>query len=156
MSRRRAQQASYEWRLYVMLGLVLVLFASVAGRILFLQVLSLEGGGEFLRSQGAMRSVRSAEIPAYRGLITDRRGEPLAVSTPVISLWADPRVLTEVKDLAPLAAALGTDPDQLAARLTRYTGRRFMYLSRHHEPDSARRILDLGTPGVHWTREYRR
>ena len=52
MSRRQAQQASYEWRLYVMLGLVLVLFASVAGRILFLQVLSLEGGERIPQEPG--------------------------------------------------------------------------------------------------------
>lgn len=156
MSRKRVHQEDYEWRLYVLLGLVLVLFASVAGRILFLQVLEVEGGREFLKNQGAMRSVRTAEIPAYRGLITDRRGEPLAVSTPVISLWADPQVLSAVEDLAPLAGALGISQDELAGRLAHYSDKRFMYLSRHHEPDSARRILDLRTPGVHWTREYRR
>ncbi len=156
MSRQRAQQVSYEWRLYVMLGLVLVLFVSLAGRILFLQVLAVEGGREFLKSQGAMRSVRTAEIPAYRGLITDRRGEPLAVSTPVISLWADPQVLARADSLAPLATALGLAPEELDRRLAQYAGKRFMYLSRHHEPDAARRILDLRTPGVHWTREYRR
>lgn len=156
MSRQRTQRVSFEWRLYVIFGLVLVLFVSVAGRILFLQVLEVDGGREFLKSQGAMRSVRTAEIPAYRGLITDRRGEPLAVSTPVISLWADPRVLSTVGDLAPLASALGLDVDDLGTRLARYSGKRFMYLSRHHEPDAARRILDLRTPGVHWKREYRR
>ncbi|TCO76202.1 peptidoglycan D,D-transpeptidase FtsI family protein [Chromatocurvus halotolerans] len=156
MSRQRAQRDSYEWRLYVILGVVVVLFVSLAGRILFLQVLEVEGGREFLKSQGAMRSVRTAEIPAYRGLITDRRGEPLAVSTPVISLWADPRVLSTVADLAPLASALDIGVDELGTRLAQYSGKRFMYLSRHHEPDSARRILDLRTPGVHWTREYRR
>ncbi len=156
MSRQRAQRESYEWRLYVMLGVIVVLFVSVAGRILFLQVLEVEGGREFLKSQGAMRSVRTAEIPAYRGLITDRRGEPLAVSTPVISLWADPRVLSTVADLTPLASALEISVDDLEKRLAQYSGKRFMYLSRHHEPDSARRILDLHTPGVHWNREYRR
>src|SRR6056297_3261888 len=117
MSRQRAQRESYEWRLYVMLGVILVLFASVAGRIVFLQVLEVDGGREFLKNQGAMRSVRTAEIPAYRGLITDRRGEPLAVSTPVISLWADPRVLSGVENLAPLAKALDISADELSSRL---------------------------------------
>ncbi len=156
MSRQGAQRETFEWRLYLLLGLVLVLFASVAGRIVFLQVLEVDGGREFLKHQGAMRSVRTAEIPAYRGLITDRRGEPLAVSTPVISLWADPQVLSGVDDLAPLASALGIGADTLSERLAAYRDKRFMYLSRHHEPAAARAILDLRTPGVHWNREYRR
>jgi cell division protein FtsI (penicillin-binding protein 3) len=148
MSRSKAVPVNFEWRLYTLLGILLVLFASVAGRILFLQVLSVEGGRDFLQSQGEMRAVRTAEIPAYRGLITDRRGEPLAVSTPVISLAADPRRLAGVDDLRPLAAALGQDSAELEARLEDYRGRHFMYLARHLQPQAAREVLALRVPGV--------
>jgi len=46
----------------------------------------------FLESKGALRTVRTAEIPVYRGLIEDRNGTPLAVSSPVVSLWANPQL----------------------------------------------------------------
>ena len=97
-----------------------------------------ERGHEFLQDQGAMRAVRTAEIPAFRGVITDRRGEPLAVSTPVISIWADPTLLEGSERLPELATALGLDPASLDERLARYRGRHFMYLRRHMIPAEAR------------------
>ncbi len=89
-------------RFYLVLAVLLTLLALLVGRVLSLQILDTERGYEFLQDQGEMRSVRTAEIPAYRGVITDRRGEPLAVSTPVISIWANPSVL------AGIGAAAGT------------------------------------------------
>jgi len=89
-------------------------------------------------------------------LITDRRGEPLAVSTPVISVWANPAVLTGSGRLAELAAALGIEPSDLGARLARYQGKQFMYLQRHMVPAEAREILSLRIKGVRGEREYRR
>jgi cell division protein FtsI (penicillin-binding protein 3) len=146
----------YPWRLSLVAGLLLALFAALVGRVLYLQVLEVDGGRAFLQREGAARAVRTAEIPAYRGLITDRRGEPLAVSTPVISLFADPVLLAEVPDLGPLAEALDQDRAELEARLQRYAGKRFMYLRRHAVPSEARRILALRIPGVRGAREYQR
>ncbi|MEM9256037.1 MAG: penicillin-binding transpeptidase domain-containing protein [Pseudomonadota bacterium] len=144
------------WRFYVVVVGLCGLLALLVGRVMSLQVLDSEYGREFLKGQGAMRAVRTAEIPAYRGVITDRRGEPLAVSTPVVSLWADPQVLVEVESLSPLAAALELPLEELQAKLARFEGKRFMYLKRHLVPAVAREVLELGVPGVRGEREYRR
>ena len=81
------------WRFYVVVAVLCSLLSLLVGRVLSLQILDTDRGYRFLQNQGAMRSVRTAEIPAYRGVISDRRGEPLAVSTPVISIWANPQGL---------------------------------------------------------------
>ncbi len=161
VSKRPAQQgapvaAVAPWRFYVVAAALLVLLLLLLGRVLSLQVLNTDRGREFLQSQGEMRSVRTAEIPAYRGLITDRRGEPLAVSTPVISVWADPRQLVDSPRLPELAKALDISLSELQDRLSRYSGKHFMYLARHRVPAEAREILAHKIPGVFGEREYRR
>lgn len=146
----------YRWRARTALGLMLLLFLLLAGRVLSFQVLDMDHGAQFLQRQGAERTVRSVELPAYRGLITDRRGEPLAISTPVITLSADPRKLPIDARLEELARRLDLSPDQLEQRVRRYANRRYMYLRRHLAPERAREILALGVPGVRSEREYRR
>ncbi|WP_439105696.1 peptidoglycan D,D-transpeptidase FtsI family protein [Congregibacter sp.] len=145
-----------QWRAYVVIALLVIMFLALVGRVLSLQVLDTGRGVEFLKRQGDMRMLRTAELPAYRGLITDRRGEPLAVSTPVISLWANPKVLKNSERLAELASALDMSGADLEDRLARYAGRQFMYLRRHMIPDAAREILALNISGVRAEREYRR
>jgi len=140
----------------VVAAVLCAMLALLVGRILSLQILDTERGHEFLQDQGAMRSVRTAEIPAFRGVITDRRGEPLAVSTPVISIWADPTLLEGSERLPELATALGLDPASLDERLARYRGRHFMYLRRHMIPAEAREVLGMRIGGVFGQREYRR
>ena len=110
------------WRFYLVLAVLCSLLALLVGRILSLQVLDTERGREFLQNQGERRSVRTAEIPAYRGVITDRRGEPLAVSTPVVSIWADPRLLTTSERLPELAQVMGMDLATLQQKLDSYQG----------------------------------
>jgi len=144
------------WRLGLVATLFAVLLLLLVGRLVQLQVLDRDRGAEFLREQGAKRSVRTAEIPAYRGLITDRRGEPLAVSTPVVSLWANPTELRDSGRLPELADALSTSVAALEARLELYSDKQFMYLERHQTPDMARAVLNLKIPGVRSEREYRR
>lgn len=153
---RKSQESQYAWRLWCVVGLLIALFAALIGRVLMLQVLESDRGAQFLRAQGAMRMVRTAELPAYRGLITDRRGEPLAISTPVISLWAHPQRLAGSNRIEELATAIGEAPESFADRLARYSGKQFMYLRRHLIPDQARAILAMGLPGVQAQREYRR
>jgi cell division protein FtsI (penicillin-binding protein 3) len=146
----------HAWRFYVVLAVLCSLLALLVGRILSLQVLDTERGRQFLQNQGERRAVRTAEIPAYRGVITDRRGEPLAVSTPVVSIWADPQILATSERLPELAAALGMDPADLASKLDAYRGKRFMYLQRHRVPADARAVLEKRIRGVYGEREYRR
>lgn len=154
--RRAVSQPLPLWRFYAVVGVLCTLLALLVWRVLSLQILDLERGYEFLQDQGAMRSVRTAEIPAYRGVITDRRGEPLAVSTPVVSIWANPQLLKDSPRLPELAEALGMELPALQDKLARYEGKQFMYLLRHQVPTDARTILDKKIAGVFGEREYRR
>ncbi len=155
MKRVTRQQPSL-WRFYLVVGILGCLLVLLVWRVLSLQILDMERGYEFLQNQGEMRSVRTAEIPAYRGVISDRRGEPLAVSTPVVSIWGNPTVLKDSPRLGELAQALGMTLATLQEKLTRYEGKQFMYLLRHQVPADARIILDKRIAGVSGQREYRR
>ena len=111
----------------------------------------------FLASQGDARFSRVVAIAAHRGTVTDRYGEPLAVSTPVDSVWANPRELALATDQLPrLAKALALDRNELARRVTSNLDREFLYLRRHMQPADAAKIKALGVPGVYLVREYRR
>ncbi|QWP79341.1 penicillin-binding protein 2 [Lysobacter sp. K5869] len=126
---------------------------ALVGRALDLQVIS----NDFYRQQGDARSLREIPIPTSRGMITDRNGEPLAVSTPVESVWANPKELAKNTERLPeLAKALGVAQDELARKLAQRSGKEFMYLKRRINPDEARRILALKVPGVFSQREFRR
>lgn len=144
------------WRVYAVAGVLALLPVLLVWRMVDLQVLDTDKGARFLQRQGALRSVRAAEIPAYRGLITDRRGAPLAISTPVVSLWANPQHLTDSSRLPELAAALDMPLEALQERIAHYRSKQFMYLARHKTPEEAKRVLALAIAGVHGEREYRR
>ncbi|MDA8866461.1 penicillin-binding transpeptidase domain-containing protein [Porticoccaceae bacterium] len=118
-----------------------------------------EFGVDFLQDEGDARSIRRESIPAYRGLITDRNGEPLAVSTPVTSLIANPKLVNKLaseEDLIKLSNALEVSFPQLSARLKRYRNKSFMYLARQLPVNEAQRVLDLGISGVEGRQEFKR
>ncbi|HSH48797.1 MAG TPA: penicillin-binding transpeptidase domain-containing protein [Halomonas sp.] len=141
------------WRYRLVVGLVLLGLALLVWRAVDLQVVD----RTFLKGQGDARTVRVDPIPAHRGMITDRHGEPLAISTPVVTLWANPQELPDDGILRlQLARALGLDLDALNARIERYASREFMYLRRRMTPARAQRVLDLRVPGVHRREEYKR
>ena len=141
------------WRSFVLLAGVVGAGAVLEGRVLYLQVLK----KDFLSAQGADRHVRTVQISAHRGSITDRHGEPLAVSTPVDSVWANPQELKPALGrLDELAGLLELDEDWLARRVTSSLNREFVYLRRHLRPDHAAQVMELGIPGVATLREYRR
>jgi cell division protein FtsI (penicillin-binding protein 3) len=133
---------------------LLGLFAfALLGRALQLQVLD----QQFLAEQGDMRYARVAKMPAHRGSILDRFGEPLAVSSPVDTVWVNPPELAQATDDIPkLARALHRDPQWLAQRVTSNLDREFLYVARHMDPADAAQIKALGIPGVYLLREYRR
>jgi cell division protein FtsI (penicillin-binding protein 3) len=112
---------------------------------------------DFYLAQGDQRFVRELPIATSRGMITDRNGEPLAISTPVESIWANPSELSEHADrYAQLVQALGVPAKELAAEVGKRSDREFMYLRRHLNPDEAQAIVALNIPGVYSRREYRR
>src|SRR3984885_1959405 len=111
----------------------------------------------FLAKEGDARFSRVVQIAAHRGTITDRYGEPLAVSTPVDSIWVNPKELALAPDQLPrLATALKLDRAELARRITSNLDREFLYLARGRQPSEAEQIKALGIPGVYLSREYRR
>jgi cell division protein FtsI (penicillin-binding protein 3) len=138
-------------------SLVIALFAlvavSVLARAVHLQVFN----RDFLNQQADTRHLRTEKISAHRGSITDRNGDPLAISTPVDSVWANPKELAAAVDRVPdLARSLGLDSELLMRRITRSMNKEFLYLKRHLSPDQAHAVLALKLPGVNVIREYRR
>lgn len=145
--------ALYPWRFRLVLALLALMVGAIAWRIIDLHVID----HDFLQAHGDARSVRHIPIPAHRGLITDRNGEPLAVSTPVITLWANGKELVKASERwVDLAAALGQEPQAFAKRLQQASEREFMYLVRGLTPEQGQAILDLKVPGVYSIEEFRR
>lgn len=125
----------------------------LAGRALQLQVLD----SEYLQQQGNSRYLRVVNEVPTRGMILDRNGQPLAISTPVDSLWADPRILSQdPAGRRRLARALSMSETQLRRQLSQNRNKEFMYLKRQVSPDFASNILALEVEGVSVQREYRR
>ncbi|HEY5263724.1 MAG TPA: penicillin-binding protein 2 [Steroidobacteraceae bacterium] len=153
LSDNDAQAKRYRWRAALVLALVVAGAVGLVARAMELQLVD----HGFLAKQGDDRSMRVVKIAAHRGEIMDRNGEPLAVSTPVDSVWANPQELNENIDQLPkLAKALKVDQQSLARRVTSNLDREFLYLVRHMPPEQAARIKALGIPGVYLLREYRR
>ena len=139
------------------LTLVGVFFALIAtsliARAVHLQVLKTD----FLIEQADTRHLRKEPISAHRGTITDRNGEPLAISTPVDSIWANPKQLAPAVDSVPkLARVLDLDSQLLMRRITRSMDKEFLYLKRHVSPSTAEQVKALKLPGINVQREYRR
>ena len=156
MKRKHQPAALLRWRFIVICVALSALAATLVGRLILLQITDGGQGAVFLREQGALRTGRTAEIPVYRGLIEDRNGTPLAVSSPVVSLWANPQQLKDSPRLNDLATLLSLDASALQDKLNFYGDKQFMYLARHQTPDFARRVLREGFAGVRGEREYRR
>jgi cell division protein FtsI (penicillin-binding protein 3) len=110
----------------------------------------------FLQKKGNASSSRVIDISAHRGIIADRHGEPLAISTPVESIWVSPQdVEATPHQVHQLAQVMGMDAKEVRSRLFDTT-RDFVYLQRQLPPEQAEKIVKLGMPGVSLRREYRR
>lgn len=130
------------------------LFACVLGwRAMDLQLTN----REFLQDHGDARYLRTVATPAHRGMITDRNGEPLAISTPVKSVWGQPRVMVQYRDEWPqLASLIGTTTEHLEALVLPRQDREFVYLKRHAAPETSAAVTAAGFNGVGLLEEQRR
>jgi len=162
---KRAQRAkkedralpSYAGRRYTVLGLFALMGVVLVWRAVDQQILE----RDFLQSEGADRYLARVEVAAHRGLITDRRGDVLALSTPVDSIAANPRQMrADARQIAALAKALDMPEEALSDRLARFRHKHFVYLKRRLPPSEAAHVMDVvkahGLRGVHREREYRR
>ena len=149
-----------EWRATALFAILLAGLAGLIGRAIYLQGIH----NDFLQEQGNQRFSRVMEVSAHRGMITDRNGAPLAVSTPVESVWAsaaeiklnDPAAakLNE-KDLRQLSRVLNMPEGEIKNRLSDAT-RDFVYLKRQIPPEESSRVESLNLPGIFLQHEYRR
>lgn len=143
----------YQFRRFLVLSAFVLVLAGLLWRAFDMQVLN----QVFFQKQGDARHLRTVTIPAHRGDIYDRNGQPLAISTPVDTVWANPGdVLESHADLKPLAKLLNVSTDGLKKRLQRNKEREFLFLQRHVEPELAEKFRALKIPGVYLQREYRR
>jgi cell division protein FtsI (penicillin-binding protein 3) len=151
-SARHPSPGAFRWRAHFLLGLLALIAAALLCRAVDLQLLEYS----FLNRQGDARFTRIVETHAQRGTITDRYGEPLAVSTPVDAIWVDPKQIVRASGEIPrLAAALRVSRRSLLERITSNLDRNFVYVAYQLQPSEAQRIKALDIPGVHRSREYR-
>lgn len=147
-----------------------IAFSHKKGRWLFLQILGLLGlillgirlidlhilKQDFLKEEGNSRALRTVGIPSYRGMITDRLGVPLAVSTLVQSLWINPQEFAQADKLKEATKILGLPYAETVQKIQANKQKEFMYLARHLSPEKTEKVQKLGIPGVHAIKEYRR
>jgi cell division protein FtsI (penicillin-binding protein 3) len=149
----RNGRVSVTWRRTLVLFVLLAGMVGLAARAVQLQYFE----EDFLRGEGEARHLRVTGIPAHRGMITDRHGDPLAVSTPVDSVWANPvELLSDPQGIVAVETLLGLGKGEVRVRLAGREDREFVYLRRHVNPALASRVESLGVPGIHIQREYRR
>ena len=155
---RGAETKEQNARRFVARSSFVLAFFALAATALFARAIHLQVlNKDFLNQQADTRHLRTEKITAHRGAITDRNGEPLAISTPVDSIWANPKELvTAVDKIELLADAVGRDSQWLLREITQSLDKEFIYLKRHLSPGQARRVMALQLPGVNIQREYRR
>ncbi len=144
------------WRLYFVSLAAITLLGIIIWKIFDLQVVN----NTVLQEQGNMRTVRNDVIAAHRGNIMDRNGQALAISTPVQSLWLNPREILpnpasweKLKEALP---AIDINSEVLWNRILANAEREFLYIKRRLAPADARKILDLDIRGVYAQEEYMR
>lgn len=155
-SKRNPLGPSAGWRMALVKGFLVLGLCALIGRIVWLQVLD----HDFLQGQGDARTVRTEPISANRGVIMDRDGEPLAVSTPVITLIGNPREMSiERQDLVALAKALEEPSTEAFVKRIidqHNRNRSFVYLARRITADKAQKVQALQLPGIESRNEYKR
>lgn len=143
----------YAGRFWLISVLLSVLVFTLVGRTVYLHV----ANTTFLQKQGNVRMLREVSVPAHRGMVIDRNGEPLAISTPVESIWACPSLVPlGDKRIHVLAKLLGSNPQALYSKIQKYHEKEFVYLKRHLPPAIVAEIKALHIPGIYAETEYRR
>jgi cell division protein FtsI (penicillin-binding protein 3) len=146
------------WRFYVVLSAVVLIYAGLMARTAYIQVFE----PDMLKKQGDNRSLRTNTHTVQRGSILDRNGHELAISVPVETVWADPKIILEknalamVKHWQALADVLGQDVNKLKIRVTKNSRKRFLYIERKVSPAMATYIRELKIPGIHLRKESKR
>lgn len=148
-----SNDSDIQWRY----GFFLVLLAACVTSLLYRAVDLHVFEQAFLAEQGDARTIRFETLEAHRGMITDRNGEPLAISAPVETIYADPKFLIlSLPQLTSLAKALGVESSWLGKKIESNQDKRFIYLKRKMSPHEVEKVLALNLDGVYSQREYKR
>ena len=95
----------------------------------FLESGELAHNGKRLQDQGDRRTIRTVPLVANRGLITDRNGEPLAVSTPVQSFGWIPAKFRVIPRLSRSEKNLELNEEVLIQNLKLKSKLKFHYIN---------------------------
>lgn len=143
----------FYWRVHLILFAMFACVLVIAWKVGMLHIAE----RDFLQDQGDARTIRTVPLVANRGLITDRNGEPLAVSTPVQSIWVDPRkIARDSETIRILARQLELNESVLEQNINSKSNLEFLYLKRRLSPVEAKRVLSLNLEGVYSQQEYQR
>jgi len=146
------------WRFYVVLAAVVLIYAGLMARSAYIQVFE----PDMLKKQGDNRSLRTNTKTVQRGSIVDRNGHELAISVPVETVWADPKIIFDTNALSmtkhwqALADVLSQDVSKLKLRVTENPSKRFVYIERKVAPAMAGYIQKLKIPGIYLRKESKR
>ena len=153
MSESSIQVFLKSWRSHIVLFLMFLCVIAIGWKAGTLHIIE----KDFLQGQGDARTIRTVPLAANRGLIIDRNGEPLAVSTPVQSIWVNPgEMVGKSASTQMLAEALGLNADVLERNINKKANLKFLYVKRRLSPDDAEKVLDLEIDGVYAQQEYQR
>ncbi len=145
-------KSHYQFRRVVVLTIFALAISGLFYRALDMQVIH----QAFFQQQGDARHMRTVPISAHRGDIYDRNGEPLAISTPVDSVWVNPKEFTDFKIISKLAEILDLNAEHLKNKLRKQAAKEFVYIRRQVSPDVGGEVKALGIKGVYLRREYKR
>lgn len=146
------------WRFYVVAGIVALIYTGLFARAAYIQVIE----PDMLKQQGDRRSLRTTEKSVQRGSIFDRNGDELAISVPVETVWADPKIIMDNNALKmkehwqALANVLGRDVNKLTQRIAKHPKKRFVFIERQISPVMANYIKELKIPGIRLRKESKR
>lgn len=153
--KERIQVSFISWRFYLLIILIVLIVMGLVARLINLTVFQ----QSFLLQQGNARVIREVNIPAFRGMITDRNGYPLAISTSVFSVWANPlEFSSDSESLKQLAQLLKIKSSTINTLIKRSADkkREFIYLKRELSPELAKQIKRLKIPGIYLQEDYKR
>jgi len=153
MSNAKIASFTQQWRLYLVLFVMFLCVVAIGWKVSALHIIE----RDFLQSQGDARTIRTVPLVANRGVITDRNGEPLAVSSPVKSIWVNPQEIgNKPSQIQRLGMELQLDVTSLQEAIVRNARREFLYVKRRLAPAEAERVLALDIDGVYDQQEYQR
>ncbi|MBL4661916.1 MAG: penicillin-binding protein 2 [Alcanivoracaceae bacterium] len=140
-------------RISVVIAFLMLCFAIIVIRAFAIQV----KGEEFYTKQGDMRQIRAIDLHVARGTIFDRNDEPLAISTPMISIGVKPKILIQqISRLEQLAEALELDTEKLKNMVSDKKDKKFIYIKRRIPPYIADSVRALNIKGVEFRKEFKR